>query len=456
MKQLQGKRALVIGLGESGLGAALLLKSLGAQVRVTDRSSNEFILKHAARLSSIGVEVELGKHSVEFCVQVDFAILSPGIPPELPLLEWLREKNVPMDGELEWASQFASGKIIAITGSNGKSTTSTLLWEILKQSGVRTALAGNIGRSLSRAILEESEIDFWVLEVSSFQLEHSNKFRPWLTMILNLTPNHLDRYATFEDYREAKLKILQNQNAQNRSLINRSISEYIHSSVSIAWVNSYRREEVGIFVENDWIQFRLRELEGKIIPLSDLKAKGLHFIENVMFASLAALLCGVSISTIYHAVKNFKGLEHRQEIFDCSEGRKWVNDSKSTSVDAVRSSLDAFDLPIIWIAGGHYKGGDFTFLKPWILKKVKESHFYGEAAPLLAKYLKGTSPLFLHGPLRDAIEAVRLRAKEGDTIIFSPGCSSFDQFKNFEERGRFFKEEVRRVVHGPQSIVHGL
>ena len=444
-ESLKGKKALVIGLGESGLSVALLLKSTGVEVRVTDLNCGKEVLKNVQFLSSEGIEVELGTHSKNFCKDVDFAVLSPGVPSDAPVLAWLQNDRIPVWGELEFASRWLSGKTIAITGSNGKSTTATLLWKILKESGFKTSLAGNIGRSLSRAILEDSEVELWILEVSSFQLEAIERFKPWISLLLNVTANHMDRYDRFEDYIRAKLNIFKNQGLGDWALLNRSSLSLIPPGIKTLYINSRAPEENGIYIHQGWIKGCIEDVSYEIASLKELKIRGTHYTENVMFAAAAAILCKAPIEMIRSVIQQFEGLEHRQEILGIWEGVTWVNDSKSTSVDAVRTALEAFEGPILWIAGGRFKGGDFESLKGLISHKVKEAHFYGEASSVLTRCLKGTCPIFSHGPLQEAIENIRMRAKSGDTVILSPGCSSFDQFKNFEERGLFFKEQVSKL-----------
>ncbi len=442
---IKGKTALVIGCGESGLGATLLLKSLGAHVRITDSSCREEMLQEYLKLlPTQDVEIELGNHSKDFFQGVNFAIVSPGIPPQAPILQWLQEAHIPVWGELDFASQFASGKIIAITGSNGKSTTSTLLWKILKNQGIQTSLAGNIGRSFSRAVVEDTDVEVWVLEVSSFQLEKVEIFHPWISLILNLSNNHLDRYASMQEYAQAKKNIYKNQSQKDWLILNRSIDSLLKSNTPALFVNATQQEKVGIFVEDGWIRTRLPN-EGikSILPVEEIPLPGTHYLENVMFASAASLLAGASISCIRETVKNFLGLEHRQEKFGNWENVQWVNDSKATSVDAVRSALEAFSKPVVWIAGGRLKSGDFSLLKNLVKEKVREAHFYGEAASKLEACFKDVCPSFHHHLLKDTIIQIRERVKAQDNILLSPGCASFDQFKNFEERGSLFKKWVQ-------------
>ncbi|MBI1883822.1 MAG: UDP-N-acetylmuramoyl-L-alanine--D-glutamate ligase [Chlamydiae bacterium] len=482
MQSLIGKKALVIGLGESGLGASLLLKSLGASVRVTDSSCGEEVIHRAEKLPTVGVEVELGIHSENFCREVDFAILSPGIPLDMPLVKNLSARGVPVLGELEWASQFLSGKIIAVTGSNGKSTTATLIWKILSDAGLKATLAGNIGLSLSRAVLENPLTEIWVLEVSSFQLEAIGNLKPWVSLLLNVTANHLDRYPSMEAYGSAKAHIFRNQNEEDWALVNRSCASFASSHVKTLFINSKGVEEKGCFVKNRILCVRMKSFnDGKnsltpptplnirgeqpspylrgvggvkgtslshdyiheIMPVEDIALPGKHNLENVMFAVTAASLCGISLETIRRTVSSFSGLEHRQEIFAKWEGARWVNDSKATSVDAVRSALEVFPKPILWLAGGRFKGGDFELLKPLLSGKVKKAYFYGEAGPLIYEKLKDACKSLLCSSLKDVVHVLREQVSPQDTVLLSPGCSSFDQFKNFEERGRYFKDQVR-------------
>ncbi len=442
---IKGKTALVIGCGESGLGATLLLKSLGAHVRITDSSCREEMLQEYLKLlPTQDVEIELGNHSKDFFQGVDFAILSPGIPPQAPILQWLQEAHIPIWGELDFASRFAPGKMIAITGSNGKSTTSTLLWKILKNQGFRASLAGNIGRSFSRAIVEDAEVEVWVLEVSSFQLEKVEMFHPWISLILNLSNNHLDRYVSMQEYAQAKKNIYKNQSQEDWLILNRSIDSLLKPNIPALFVNAKQQEKIGIFVEKGWIRTRFPGQDIKdILPVEEVPLPGAHYLENVMFASAASLLAGASVACIRETIKNFAGLEHRQEKFGNWDGIQWVNDSKSTSVDAVRSALEAFPKPIVWIAGGRLKSGDFSSLKNLVKEKVREGHFYGEAASKLEACFKEVCPSFTHHLLKDVIALVRERGKAQDTILLSPGCASFDQFKNFEERGSLFKKWIQ-------------
>jgi UDP-N-acetylmuramoylalanine--D-glutamate ligase len=447
MERLDGKKVLVIGFGESGYGAALLLRELGANVKVTDIHCNAEALKKAALLSPEGVELELGTHSRNFCKNVDFAIVSPGVPQDALPLVWLKEDKIPVLGEFEWASRYLNGKVIAVTGSNGKSTTVTLIRDILRENGFAVSLAGNIGRSLSRAVVEEGGKEcWWVLEVSSFQLERVEKFKPLIAVLLNLTPNHLDHYERSEDYIRAKLNLFKNQGPGDIAILNRMIDSYAPARSKTWYVNGYQDEDKGMFMRDEWIWAALEKSPQKVISLKEIPFPGGHFQENVMFAAAAALEAGVSCDAIQSAVKKFKGLPHRQEVLGLRDGVTWINDSKSTSVDAVRSALEAFKAPIVWIAGGHYKGGEFDVLRDLVAEKVKSAHFYGEAASILSKALKGVCPIYTYGPLAKAVEEVKNQIRSGDTVVFSPGCSSFDQFKNFEERGEFFRSTVAKVL----------
>lgn len=449
MPSLAGKRVLVIGFGESGHGAAMLARRLGAAVRITDEDCSAPMLERIRHLQSGDIELELGGHSKNFCSGIDFAVISPGVSESALPVTWLSQSNVPVYGELAWASQYLDGKIIAVTGSNGKSTTATLIWKILTENGLRSALAGNIGRSVSRVILEGRRADFWVLEVSSFQMERIGEFRPWISCLLNVTENHLDRYKSFEDYVRAKLNVFRHQGSGDYAIVNRNTGLSSPSPARCLFFNSGARESHGAYLDQGIIMISSPDEVSPVLRRDELGDPGLHYLENVMCAAAAAKLCGVSSAGIRKSILSFNGLEHRQELAGVYGGIRFINDSKATSVDAVRAALDAFYYPLVWIAGGRYKGGDFGSLRERVSRKVREAHFYGEASAILSQSLKGSCPIFVHTELAAAVRGAWARALSGDSVLFSPGCSSFDQFKNFEERGRAFKDVLAAIQNEP-------
>ena len=449
--EVRGKKVTVVGLGRSGLAAARLLIDKGAQVTVTDKSSAEVIRKRAEELRIKGVEVEVGRHSQEAIEGADLIVVSPGVPPDSLPFNLAREKGIPLISELELGAYWCPAPILAVAGTNGKSTTVTLIGEILQAGGHRAVVAGNIGNPLSAAVRGLREDDLAVVELSSFQLETTKSFRPFIATILNISPDHLDRYEhSFSRYLRVKQRLFSNQQREDFAVFNADDNNLCPGDGRLSFqvrAKTFffsRRQPLreGVFVEEGKIVFR-REGEKSVILASDeLGIKGTHNLENALAATAMALICNIKPEIIAQVLKEFSGLPHRSEFVDEIGGVRFINDSKGTNVGAAAKSLEGIKGPVILIAGGRDKGSDYSSLREPIREKVKVLILLGEAKNKLGKALAGTTSIKKVGSLEEAVRVSYSLAVEGETVLLSPACSSLDMFRDFEERGRVFKEAV--------------
>jgi len=448
MMELKGKKVLVVGLGKSGLAAALFLRHQGAQVTVSDIRSAESLAKEIPALLEAGIMVEAGGHGLLTFRRQDLIVVSPGVPLDTPELVQARNLGRPIIGELELAARFLKGKIIAITGSNGKTTTTALAGEILSAAGLPTLVAGNIGVPVIR-LIEESSDDTWsVLEVSSFQLESTEQFHPKIAAILNITPDHLDRHGTFENYALAKERIFAAQDASDSLVLNadnpRTAEAAPRSPAPVSWFSRQRAVDQGAWVEGSNVMYRsVCDAPAEIIlPVSKIPLKGGHNVENVLAAVCAARLAGVQGEVIGRAIEKFQAVEHRLEYVATVNGVEFYNDSKATNVDATEKAVAAFPGGIHLILGGKDKGSPYTVLAPLLRERVRKVYTIGAAAPKIESQLHGVVPIQACETLDKAVEAAASAAKPGDVVLLAPACSSFDQFENYEQRGRVFKRLV--------------
>jgi UDP-N-acetylmuramoylalanine--D-glutamate ligase len=463
------KRVAVIGMGRSGLAAAKLLNDLGAEVLVSDRkpaseleegiSQLEDSLRRIPEGSIRGrqIEIETGRHSDRLIEHAQLIVVSPGVSPTIPLLCRARRLQIPIISEIELAYSFLKAPVVAVTGTNGKTTTCSLISQILARDGRSVALGGNTGSPLSSLI--NGTFDIVVAEISSFQLEGISRFKPYISIILNITPDHLDRYPSFEDYARCKARILANQTEEDFAIL--SDDDEIVRKLALrtrARIISFScKHQLGavVWLGGDRIMARMsgvrqaatRPFERELLSLDDVRIRGPHNVANVMAAAACALILGVEIGNLRLAVREFKGLEHRLEPVASIEGKEFVNDSKATNVDAVVKSLQTFSQPIILIAGGRDKGSDYAPLLPLIKKKVKGLILVGEAKEKIMQALPGFEPVQEARSMDDAVRLAALRGQPGDVILLSPACASYDMFCNFEERGKAFKEAVRRLAY---------
>ncbi|MCX5718122.1 MAG: UDP-N-acetylmuramoyl-L-alanine--D-glutamate ligase [Nitrospirae bacterium] len=470
--EIRDKNILVFGLAESGVGASNLLASFGAKVTVTDSKPKEVLMKYVERLLP-SVRLSLGGHPEGILQGVDMIVLSPGVPPDIQLLKKAMEIGIRIIGELELAYQIAASskwqvasgkptKFLAITGTNGKSTTTTLLNEMLNKGGFRTILGGNIGNALTEEILNsslvtrQSLLDFIVAEVSSFQLEAIETFRPDGASILNITPDHMDRYHSMEKYKDAKAQIFANQREGDFLLLNADDLETmkveseklkVKSERPEAFYFSRKKEVNGIYFKDGVIYSNFRSslftLHSQLIHADEVNIKGVHNLENAMAASAMALLAGCPAEAVVTALKDFEGLEHRLELVREFEGVDYINDSKGTNVDAVVKSLESFSMPIILIAGGRDKDGDFSLLSSLVKRRVKKLVLIGEAKGKIKEFLGGLTETMFADNLEEAVMISRKSASKGDVVLLSPACASFDMFRDYKDRGEQFKKIVK-------------
>ena len=448
MMELKGKKVLVVGLGKSGLAAALFLRRRGAQVTVSDVRSAEALAKDIPALLEAGIMVEAGGHGLLTFRRQDLIVVSPGVPLETPELAQVKSFGLPVIGELELAGRFLKGKTVAITGSNGKTTTTTLLGEILKEAGFRTLVGGNIGVPVVSLIDDSTDETWSVLEVSSFQLETTVEFRPNIAVILNITPDHLDRHGTFENYALAKERIFAAQNAQDYVVLNadnvRSAAAAARSIARIHWFSVEHSVLQGAWLKQGYVVYRPSKdaPTENIMPLGGIPLKGAHNVENVLAAVAAARLAGAPADAIQRAIENFRAVEHRLEYVATFNGVEFYNDSKATNVDATAKAIAAFPSGIHLILGGKDKNSDYTQLAQLLRERVSAVYTIGSAASKIESHLRGIISIHSCETLEKAVHAAASAARPGDVVLLAPACSSFDQFENYEHRGRVFKELV--------------
>jgi UDP-N-acetylmuramoylalanine--D-glutamate ligase len=448
--ELKNKRVLVVGLGKSGLAAARFLKEMGAQVTVSDIRPAGLIAELPSLLDA-GIMVETGSHGLLTFRRQDLIVVSPGVPADTPELKQVRALGTPIIGELELGTNFLQGEVVAITGSNGKTTTTTLLGEILKASGRPTLVGGNIGRPVVEMVEESTPRSWSVLEVSSFQLETIQSFKPHIAVVLNITPDHLDRHGSFEAYAAVKARITENQTADDFLVLNAEDKQTqmvaAKTRAQIFWFSPRRQVKQGAFVQGETVFFRTSE-GGKaepVMPVAEIPLAGAHNVENVLAAACAARLAGVDAETIRQAVAAFQAVEHRLEFVRELEGVRWFNDSKATNVDATTKAVEAFAGGIYLILGGKDKDSDYSTLAPLLRERVKAVITIGSAAEKIETQLAGVVKIERAKTMERAVAWARREAKADDVVLLAPACSSFDQFENYEHRGRVFKELVHAL-----------
>jgi len=448
MMELKGKKVLVVGLGKSGLAAALFLRRKGAQVTVSDVRSAEALAKDIPALLDEGIMVEAGGHGLLTFRRQDLIVVSPGVPLDTPELVQVKNFGLPVIGELELAARFLKGKMVAITGSNGKTTTTTLLGEILKEAGLPTLVGGNIGVPVV-ALIEESTRDTWsVLEVSSFQLESTVEFHPNIAVILNITPDHLDRHGSFENYARAKERIFAAQDENDCAVLNADNTPAAAAATRVKarvyWFSVENAVRQGAWLENGFVVYRAARDAAvePLIPLSGIPLKGTHNVENVLAAVVAARLAGVAPEAIRRAIEKFQAVEHRLEYVATVNGVEFYNDSKATNVDATAKAVAAFSSGIHLILGGKDKGSDYTLLSQLLRERVSAVYTIGSAAAKIESHLRGVVSIHSCETLEKAVSAAASAARPGEVVLLAPACSSFDQFESYEHRGRVFKELV--------------
>jgi UDP-N-acetylmuramoylalanine--D-glutamate ligase len=456
--ELKGKRVLVVGLARTGIATALFCVTRGASVTATDvRSAAEFG-DTAERLSRAGIRLELGGHSEEILSGRDLLIPSPGVPPDAPILQAARAQGIRIWSEIELAYRFLKGRVIGITGSNGKTTTTSLIEHILRQSGFGTILAGNIGTPLISSIEAANDQTIIVTELSSFQLELIESFRPHIALFLNLTPDHLDRHGSMDAYGAAKARIFENQTKADFAVLNADdpgTTPYSPPQPQAFWFSRKKRVAQGAYLQGDEIVFRHDGQEEAILNRAEIPLVGAHNLENALAAVCAARLAGARPEDIAKAIRSFAGVEHRLEFVAEHKGVRYYNDSKATNVDATLKALDAFPGRILIILGGKDKGSDYTVLQQPLRDKTILALLIGAAADKIERQIVGSVAIERAGTIERAMEIASHAAQAGDVVLLAPACASFDQFQNYEHRGRVFKELVKQIERQEEGAALG-
>ena len=441
----QGRKVAVVGLASSGLAAAELLVSQGAAVIAVDAKPLEQLPGAAQALARMGVPFR--PQSPEALAGAECVVISPGVPAGLEILDEARRRGVPVIGEVELAFRFLQGEIIGITGSNGKTTTTALVGHLLQQCGIPAQVGGNIGTVPASAMVRSSRPGQWnVLELSSFQLETIQRFRARIGVALNVTEDHLDRHGSFERYAAAKARLFENQTAEDWAVLNAddpvTRGYATMTAARTLWFSLTRRVEPGA-----WLEQGILMLGGEpLLPASDVPLRGRHNLENILAGSLAAFLAGAPASGIAAAIRTFRAVEHRLEYVDTIRGVAYYNDSKATNVSSAVKAVEALQGPLWIILGGKDKGGSYAPLAEALRNKARAALLIGQAAPLIARALEGLMPVVPCGTLEAAVAFAAENARPGDTVLLAPACASFDQFENYEHRGRVFKQLVARLA----------
>jgi len=449
----RGKRVTVFGLARSGIAACKVLAENGARVLATDRLPREKLRGDLAGLESRGVQIETGSHQRASALSADLIVVSPGVQTGLELLDLARAQHIPIWGEVELASRLTPARFLGITGTNGKSTTTSLLGAMLDTAGVPAVVAGNIGTALCEVVPRLTPSHWVVAELSSFQLETITTFRPRVAVLLNLAPDHLDRYPDLSSYYAAKARIFMNQTAEDYAVLNAD------DPPTLAWAQGIRAQPRlfsrtrtmgdGAFVRNDRLVVRRAGQTEAVCGVEEIRIQGLHNLENSLAAAAAAATIEVPTAAIRTALGQFPGLPHRLELVAELHGVRYVNDSKGTNVGAVVKSLEGYRHGVILIAGGKDKGGDFRPLRPLLETRVKALLLLGQARNTIRSQLAGACPMEEVASLPAAVARAAEIAAAGDTVLLSPACASFDMFRDFEERGEVFRQAVRdRVSRG--------
>lgn len=449
-EELKDKKVTVVGLARSGVAAARLLQAVGADVTVADAKEEAKLAEALTHVDRSAIRVIVGPGYESALDEAQLVVVSPGVPTELDILNTVRARHVPVIGELELAYRFLDAPVLAVTGTNGKSTTVTLIGLLLKEQGKRVFVGGNLGTPLSEAALKTygsgsqgSPYDYVVAEVSSFQLETIARFRPWMAALLNITPDHLDRYPSLAPYVAAKARIFANQTPGDYALLNHDDERVL------AFRKDLKAQELGFsrtgsvkegaFLDGDELVLLFKGQRHSICKISEIRIPGAHNVANAMAASMVAHVCGCPPDVMRRVLSTFPGLEHALELVRERNGVRFINDSKGTNVDATMKALESLDASIVLIAGGKDKGGDFGKLRDVVARRVKRLVLIGEAAPLIQQMLEGLKPISHASSFRDAVEVAAQSARSGEVVLLSPACASFDMFADYQDRGRQFK-----------------
>jgi UDP-N-acetylmuramoylalanine--D-glutamate ligase len=449
---VRGKRISIIGAAKSGIAAALLLDAKGAVVFVSDNQPAERLVAQKAELAARGIPLESGQHSARV-FDADFIVVSPGVPSTSPVILEAVERHISIVSELEAASWFCNAPVVAVTGSNGKTTTTSLIGRMLHDAKKKHVVAGNIGAAFSSVVPDLDQTSLAVLEVSSFQLDYCESFQPKISVLLNITPDHLDRYGgSMELYTAAKCRIFKNQTMRDhlvycfddvvtRGQVERLASRHVHALPFAL----DRRSDEGSFVEDGKIVTILDGCRSEIVDIDLISIKGQHNLYNSMAAALVARILGIDAASMRATLRNFKGVEHRLEFVREVNNVRYINDSKATNVDSVWYAIQAFKEPIVLMLGGRDKGNDYSRLRDLAASHVKAIVAMGESAGKVVEAFRGATHVVSAKSMEEAVREARGLAVSGDVVLLSPACASFDWFENYEHRGRVFKELVNKL-----------
>lgn len=449
----KNKTITVVGIAKSGFAAAKFLHDQGARVRATDSSEKKEVLENAFFLKSLGVEVETGAHTPNFILGSSLVVTSPGVPKKSTPLLLAKKHKIPVISEIELAYFFHKGCLIALTGSNGKTTTCNLIHAILRENSKPSVLCGNVGFAFLDAIREVNSKTNTVLELSSFQLEDCHHFKPNISVILNISPNHLDRHGTFQAYTKTKAMIFKNQTKRDFAVLNRDNKPVVQLSkkcpAKVIWFSKKPLKE-GIFYENASVWARFGGKTKELVKTDSIKLRGEHNLENILAALAVTWVLKLDFRAVQRKLDAFETLEHRIEPVGRIRNIEFINDSKSTTIASTKAAIDAAGPPLILIAGGRDKGADFSQIETVLLEKVKLVILYGEAREKMAKSFARYKNFKIQNAFQDAVDLAFELASPGDKILLSPMCTSFDQFSSFEERGAIFKERFKELkrIHG--------
>jgi UDP-N-acetylmuramoylalanine--D-glutamate ligase len=446
---VEGQRVTVVGAARSGIAAAELLARRGARVTLSD-ARQTLDEADAARLAAAGVGLELGGHVAATFRSADLIVTSPGVPAELSVLAAARAAGIPVIGEVELAFRWLKGRVIAITGTKGKSTTTALTGRMLREAGLTVTVGGNIGAPVSAQVEASTAETLHVVEVSSFQLEQIERFRPWVAVLLNFSPDHLDRHHTVEAYARAKARVFANQQASDFAVVNADDEPAMRLAAATRATRRLfsRRAEIdtGTVIEDRWIVDRRDGRRERLVPLDRIRLLGPHLVDDVMAAATVASIAGVDAGSMTRAVEAFGGLEHAMELVTDFDGVRFVNDSKATNVDAAVRSIESFPGGVVAIVGGRFKGGDLRLLRGPIGGRGKAVVAIGEARELVRRALEDVITVREADSMDEAVAAAFELARPSGVVVLAPACSSFDMFRDYAERGRSFKDAVQRLV----------
>ena len=450
---VDGARVVVLGAARSGVAAAELLARRGGRVILSDIRDS---ISEAERLEAAGVRLELGGHRPDTLADAELIVLSPGVSPRLPAVDRARQQGTPVISEVELAARWLRGRIVAVTGTKGKTTTTVLTGQMFEADGHHVLVGGNVGTALSSQVESSSPDVVHVVELSSFQLELTDRFRPWIAVMLNLSPDHLDRHASFREYAEAKARIFSNQTSTDAMVINADDPNVLE----IARRGRARRlmyglnhpPDEGVVVVDETVAHRTAGGVRPLLPVSSVRLRGRHLLSDVVAAAAVGTVAGVSPSGMRSAVESFTGLEHTLESVGEVDGIRFVNDSKATNVMAARAAIECFDDGVVVILGGRFKGGDLQDLVPAIRSRVDRVIAIGEARPRLRAAFGDHVLVEDAEQMSDAVQRAFAVARPGGVVLLAPACASLDMFTDYAERGRAFKREVARLA-GEQAVM---